>query len=97
VITPGVTIPALPRRAGRHYPSPLTCESAGEVSRVLHRGTLVYVAIGTTRGPLVTPVLYGVTGDRIWFLTNRHAVKAKVRAATRAPRGSCRPTVAPPS
>ena len=78
MITPGVTIPALPRRAGRLHPSPLTCESAGEASRVLHRGTLVYVAIGTTRGPLVTPVLYGVTGDRIWFLTNRHALKAKV-------------------
>jgi nitroimidazol reductase NimA-like FMN-containing flavoprotein (pyridoxamine 5'-phosphate oxidase superfamily) len=56
----------------------LSCESAGEAGRLLRRGTLVYVAIGTTTGPLVTPVLYGVTGDRIWFLTNRHALKAKV-------------------
>jgi nitroimidazol reductase NimA-like FMN-containing flavoprotein (pyridoxamine 5'-phosphate oxidase superfamily) len=54
------------------------CDSGGEADRVLHRGTLVYVAIGTTRGPLVTPVLYGITGDRVWFLTNRHALKAKV-------------------
>ena len=30
------------------HPSPLTCESAGEAGRVLHRGTLAYVAIGTT-------------------------------------------------
>ena len=87
MITPAVTISAerrvvaalgVPRRAGRLHPSPLTCESAGEAGRVLHRGTLVYVAIGTTGGPLVTPVLYGVTGDRVWFLTNRHALKAKV-------------------
>ena len=78
MITPAVTIPVLPRRAGRLHSSSLTCESAGEAGRVLHRGALVYVAIGTTRGPLVTPVLYGVTGDRIWFLTNRHALKAKV-------------------
>ena len=78
MITPAVAIPALPRRTGLLPSSPLTCESAGEAGHVLHRGTLVYVAIGTTRGPLVTPVLYGVTGDRIWFLTNRHALKAKV-------------------
>ncbi len=68
------------------------CESAGEAGRVLHRGTLVYVAIGTARGPLVTPVLYGLTGDSVWFLTNRHALKAKVlrrdpRAAWVVPAG----------
>jgi hypothetical protein len=78
VVTPAVTIPAIPRRAGRLHPSPLTCKSAGEAGRVLHRGTLAYVAIEAARGPLVTPVLYGLAGDSVWFLTNRHALKAKV-------------------
>ena len=78
MVTPAVASPALPRRAGRLPPSPLTCKSAGEAGRVLHRGTLAYVAIEAARGPLVTPVLYGVAGDSVWFLTNRHALKAKV-------------------
>ena len=52
--------------------------SRSAVSRVLSQGRLAYVAIDVGRGPLVTPVLYGALGDDLWFVTNRHALKAKV-------------------
>ena len=48
------------------------------VARALSQGRLAYVAIDVGRGPLVTPVLYGALGDDLWFVTNRHALKAKV-------------------
>lgn len=51
---------------------------AREIARILADGKLAYVAIGTARGPLVTPVLYGTSSGALWVLTNRHALKAKV-------------------
>lgn len=51
---------------------------AREIGRILADGKLAYVAIGTARGPLVTPVLYGAAGGAIWVLTNHHALKARV-------------------
>lgn len=51
---------------------------AREIGRILADSKLAYVAIGTARGPLVTPVLYGSAGGAIWVLTNHHALKAKV-------------------
>jgi len=39
---------------------------------------LAYVAIDVGTGPLVTPVLYGALGADLWFVTNRHALKARV-------------------
>lgn len=49
-----------------------------EIARILADSKLAYVAIGTARGPLVTPVLYGTSSGALWVLTNRHALKAKV-------------------
>jgi len=51
-----------------------------DVSRILSRGRLAYVAIDVGTGPLVTPVLYGALGDDLWFVTNRHALKSRVLA-----------------
>lgn len=51
---------------------------AREITRILADSRLAYVAIGTARGPLVTPVLYGTSSGALWVLTNRHALKAKV-------------------
>ncbi|KRA28077.1 MULTISPECIES: hypothetical protein [unclassified Nocardioides] len=58
--------------------STLPDDDAREVARILGDGRLAYVAIGTARGPLVTPVLYGAASGALWVLTNRHALKAKV-------------------
>ncbi len=52
--------------------------SRSAVSRVLSQGRLAYLAIDVGRGPLVTPVLYGALSEDLWFVTNRHALKAKV-------------------
>ena len=49
-----------------------------DVARILSRGRLAYVAIDVGTGPLATPVLYGARGDDLWFVTNRHALKARV-------------------
>lgn len=59
---------------------PLEAHSAlaDEASQVLDAASLAYVAIDTRRGPLVTPVLYGLSGRSTWFLTNRHAFKTKM-------------------
>lgn len=51
---------------------------AREIARILASSKLAYVAIGTARGPLVTPVLYGTVGGAIWVLTNRRALKTRV-------------------
>lgn len=51
---------------------------AREIARILADSKLAYVAIGTARGPLVTPVLYGTSSGALWVLTNRNALKAKV-------------------
>jgi hypothetical protein len=57
---------------------------AAEVRRILTAGRLAYVAVTTARGPLVTPVLYGVSGGSLWFVANRHTLK--VRMFRRDPR-----------
>lgn len=49
-----------------------------DAARLLSRGRLAYVAIDVGTGPLVTPVLYGALGDDLWFVTNRHALKARM-------------------
>lgn len=51
---------------------------ADEASQALEAASLAYVAIDTRRGPLVTPVLYGIAGRSTWFLTNRHSLKTKM-------------------
>lgn len=37
-----------------------------------------YVAVETRNGPHVTPVLFAVTADRLWFVIPRRALKARV-------------------
>lgn len=51
-----------------------------DVDDVLSRGQLVYLAVRTKGGPLVTPVLYGVGGGRLWFVTRRQVLKARLLA-----------------
>ncbi len=41
---------------------------------------LLYLAVGTKNGPLVTPVLYGKGGDRYWFVTRRPTLKVRLLA-----------------
>lgn len=49
-----------------------------DAARIVTAGRLAYVAVATSGGPLVTPVLYGVSGDSLWFLTKRSALKTRV-------------------
>jgi hypothetical protein len=49
-----------------------------DAARIVTSGRLAYVAVATSGGPLVTPVLYGVSGDSLWFLTKRTAFKTRV-------------------
>lgn len=41
---------------------------------------LAYIAIETSGGPHVTPVLHGRSGDRLWFMLARGTLKARVLA-----------------
>jgi len=60
-------------------PDPVnTVACSSDAADILAAGRLAYVAIETTQGPLVTPVLYAVAAGRVWFVTNRHALKSKV-------------------
>jgi hypothetical protein len=44
------------------------------------RPPFAYVAIETSGGPHVTPVLYGLTSDRLWLVVQRSTLKARVLA-----------------
>ena len=50
------------------------------VARVLARARFAYLAIETSSGPHVTPVLFGFTPDRLWFGIGRGTLKARVLA-----------------
>jgi len=66
-----------PRRTAADRPRLSPCAGPDRaVAEIVAAGRIAYVALETGRGPLVTPVLYGVTHGRLWFLTNRHAYKA---------------------
>jgi len=75
--TSAVLETAVPAREGDLRLVPAGSPASGAAA-IVRRGTLAFVAVATATGPLVTPVLYGVSGDDIWFLTNRHALKAKL-------------------
>jgi len=51
-----------------------------EVARVAKDAPHAYVAIDTGRGPHVTPVLFAVTPDRLWFAVPRGTLKARMLA-----------------
>ncbi len=49
-----------------------------EVGAILDHGAFCYVAVGTPRGPHVTPVVYAMHASRMWLTTARRTVKARV-------------------
>ena len=52
----------------------------GRVLQLLARAPHAYVAVETSGGPHVTPVLFTATADRIWFAVARSTLKARVLA-----------------
>lgn len=52
----------------------------GKVARVLAGAPVAYLAVETSRGPHVTPLLFAVTPDRLWFGIGRGTLKARVLA-----------------
>jgi len=57
---------------------------------VLERGTLCYLAVRTTRGPHLTPVVYALDGGRLWLTTSRTSVKARALRRDRQVAGMIR-------
>lgn len=49
-----------------------------DIRSVLDEGRQAYVAVLTTDGPHVTPELYAVAGDDLWFLVAATTLKARV-------------------
>jgi hypothetical protein len=56
----------------------LAPEMARKIDEVLDRADLLYLAVAAEHGPHVTPAVFDVDGDRLWFVTPRRSVKAKV-------------------
>ena len=48
------------------------------VNEVLHEADVLYLAVAAAKGPHVTPAVFDVDGDRLWFVTPRRSVKARV-------------------
>jgi hypothetical protein len=48
-----------------------------KVAHVLGRAAFAYLAVETSGGPHVTPVLFAATPDRLWFGIGRRTVKAR--------------------
>ena len=58
-----------------------------KVASVLGRASIAYLAVETSSGPHVTPLLFAATPDRLWFGIGRGTLKARV--AEEAARGRC--------
>jgi hypothetical protein len=50
------------------------------VEEVLDEADVVHVAVAARNGPHVTPAVFDVDGGRLWFVTPRRSVKARVIA-----------------
>jgi Pyridoxamine 5'-phosphate oxidase len=50
------------------------------VARVLDEASFAYLAVETSSGPHVTPLLFAATPDRLWFGIGRGTLKARVIA-----------------
>jgi hypothetical protein len=50
------------------------------VARVLSGASFAYLAVETSSGPHVTPLLFAATPDRLWFGIGRRTLKARVLA-----------------
>ena len=48
-----------------------------KVARVLGRASIAYLAVETSSGPHVTPLLFAATPDRLWFGIGRETLKAR--------------------
>ncbi len=57
---------------------------------VLERGTLCYLAVRTTLGPHLTPVVYALDGGRLWLTTSRTSVKTRALRRDRGVAGLIR-------
>lgn len=57
---------------------------------VLERGPLCYLAVRTSRGAHLTPVVYVQDGGRLWLTTSRASVKARALRRDRAVAGMIR-------
>jgi hypothetical protein len=53
------------------------------VAEVLDEADVLHVAVAASRGPHVTPAVFDVDGGRLWFVTPRRSVKARVIARRR--------------
>ena len=53
------------------------------VAGVLDVADVLHVAVSARRGPHVTPTVFDVAGGRLWFVTPRRSVKARVIARHR--------------
>lgn len=53
------------------------------VAEVLDEADVLHVAVATSHGPHVTPAVFDVDAGRLWFVTPRRSVKARVIAAHR--------------
>jgi hypothetical protein len=51
-----------------------------KVARVLGDASFAYLAVETSSGPHVTPLLFAATPDRLWFGIGRRTLKARVLA-----------------
>ena len=51
-----------------------------DIARVLTRAGFAYLAVETSSGPHVTPLLFAFTPDRLWFAIGRGTLKARVLA-----------------
>ncbi len=48
------------------------------VDEILDEADVLYVAVAAPKGPHVTPAVFDVDGGRLWFITPRRSVKARV-------------------
>lgn len=53
------------------------------VTEVLDEADVLHLAVAASRGPHVTPAVFDRDGERLWFVTPRRSVKAKVIARHR--------------
>src|SRR4051812_18837569 len=51
-----------------------------KLGRVLGRAPIAYLAVETSSGPHITPVLFAATPDRLWFGIGRGTLKARAIA-----------------
>jgi hypothetical protein len=69
--------------AADHYLVNMTGLWKRRVASVLGGASFAYLAVETSSGPHVTPLLFAATPDRLWFVIGRGTLKARVRSRER--------------